>query len=300
MLNATIAFVMFGVALDLGIEDFKRLLKSPKPILVGAFSQFVALPLLTFFLAVSLRDWITPTIGLGMLLVASCPGGNVSNFISSVAKGNIALSVSLTAFSSAGALIATPLNFALWGNLFMKIYGGGPGPGFVPALQINPLDVLETIVIILGIPLASGIFFKDKFQNIALKMVTPVKRLSIGVFMALLLVLFLNNYFYFVRYVKYVFFIVFVHNLLALSSGYYLGKFFKLAKRERKTISIETGIQNSGLALALLFSPGIFPENLAVGGMAFIAGWWGLWHILSGLALAGIWSGFSLKANHDW
>ncbi len=299
LLNITIAFIMFGVALELSLDDFKRLIKSPKPALVGIFSQFIALPLLTFLLAISLKDYITPTVGLGMILVASCPGGNVSNFISSLARGNIALSVSLTAFSSVSGLIMTPLNFAFWGNLFMKVYSSSSNPDLVPNLEINPLSVLETIVIILGIPLVLGIFFKNKFPKTTSKIVVTIKRLSIGIFITLLFVLFFKNYDYFVQYIKYIFLIVLVHNLIALSSGFYLGKLFKLAKRECKTISIETGIQNSGLALALLFNPRIFPEDLAVGGMAFIAGWWGLWHILSGLTIAGIWSGFSLKPKED-
>ena len=94
----------------------------------------------------------------------------------------------------------------------------------------------------------------------------------------------------------YIFFIVLVHNALSLMMGYYTGKAVGLSLQDRKTVSIETGIQNSGLALALLFNPRIFPVELNVGGMAFIAAWWGVWHIIAGLTIAGIWSGFSLKS----
>lgn len=299
LLNITIAFIMFGVALELSMVDFKRLAQSPKPAILGIISQFLMMPFFTFLLAVLLKDYITPTVGLGMILVAACPGGNVSNFISALAKGNIALSVSLTAFSSIGGLIMTPLNFALWGNLFMQVYSNKGSAGLVPDLQIDPISVLETIVIILGIPLVLGVLFKAKFPNTTAKIVVTIKRLSIGVFLALLCVIFFKNYEYFIRYIQYIFLIVLVHNLVALASGYYLGKIFGLAKRECRTISIETGIQNSGLALALLFNPRIFPEDLAVGGMAFIAGWWGLWHIVSGLTIAGFWSGFSLSGNKE-
>ena len=113
-LNLTIALIMFGVALDMNLSDFKDLTKKPKPALVGILSQFILMPLFTFLLALSLGGVITPTIGLGMILVAACPGGNISNFISCLAKGNIALSVSLTAFSSLGGIILTPLNFTFW------------------------------------------------------------------------------------------------------------------------------------------------------------------------------------------
>ena len=117
LLNLTIAFIMFGVALELKPDDFRRLFKQPRPVLVGIFSQFLLMPLLTFLVVISLRNYITPTVGMGMILVAACPGGNISNFISSLARGNIALSVSLTAFSSLGGLILTPFNFAFWGNM---------------------------------------------------------------------------------------------------------------------------------------------------------------------------------------
>ena len=89
ILNLTIAFIMFGVALELKWEDFVSLFKRPKPALVGILSQFILMPLLTFLLTFSLQSFITPTIGLGMILVAACPGGNISNFMSSLAKGNV-------------------------------------------------------------------------------------------------------------------------------------------------------------------------------------------------------------------
>ena len=90
-----------------------------------------------------------------------------------------------------------------------------------------------------------------------------------------------------------------MHNALALAiGGYYTGKAFGLSHQDRKTIAIETGIQNSGLALALLFNPAVFPQDLAIGGMAFIAAWWGVWHIISGLTIASFWTrGIAKKAE---
>ena len=164
-LNLTIAFIMFGIALELKPEDFKKLLKSPKPAFVGVLSQFFLMPLLTFIIATLLGDIITPTIGMGMILVAACPGGNVSNFISSLAKGNVALSVSLTAFSSIGGLILTPFNFAFWGNLYLKFGASTMSSGLVQELQVDAVDVLQTIVLILGVPLVLGIFVSSKFPG---------------------------------------------------------------------------------------------------------------------------------------
>ncbi|MBT3647933.1 MAG: bile acid:sodium symporter family protein [Flavobacteriales bacterium] len=299
MLNATIAFIMFGVALELKPKDFIKLFKSPKPALVGILSQFILMPLLTFLIALSLGDFITPTIGLGMVLVAACPGGNISNFMSSLAKGNVALSVSLTAFSSFGGMILTPLNFAFWGNLYIQTYSNQNAVGLVRELNIDVLDVLVTILIILGIPLVAGVLFNLKFPELTSKILKTIKRISILAFIAIVVIIFTKNLDLFLTYIKYIFLLVLVHNALALTMGYFTGKAFRLNKTDCKTISIETGIQNSGLALALLFNPSIFPEDMAVGGMAFIAGWWGIWHIISGLTMAGFWSGFSLSKEEE-
>jgi bile acid:Na+ symporter, BASS family len=296
-LNLTIAFIMFGIALELKPDDFKKLFRSPKPALVGVLSQFLLMPLLTFLLAIGLGDFITPTIGMGMILVSACPGGNISNFISSLAKGNVALSVSLTAFSSLGGLFLTPFNFAFWGNLYLKFGANSADNALVQSLSVDAVDVLQTIVMILGAPLVIGIFVNLKFPRFTERIVQWIKRLSILVFIALIGIIFGSNFDLFITYIKYIFLIVLVHNALALTMGFYTGRLFGLAKRESRTIAIETGIQNSGLALALLFNPDVFPQDLPIGGMAFIAAWWGVWHIISGLTIAGFWSGFSLKST---
>ena len=296
-LNLTIAFIMFGIALELKPDDFKKLFRSPKPALVGILSQFLLMPLLTFLLASALGDFITPTIGMGMILVSACPGGNISNFISSLAKGNVALSVSLTAFSSLGGLFLTPFNFAFWGNLYLEFGAKTADNALVQSLSVDAVDVLQTIVMILGIPLVLGIFVNLKFPRFTESVVQWIKRFSILVFITLIAIIFGSNFDLFLKYIKYIFLIVLVHNALALTMGFYTGRLFGLAQRESKTIAIETGIQNSGLALALLFNPDVFPQDLPIGGMAFIAAWWGVWHIISGLTIAGFWSGFSLKST---
>ncbi len=296
-LNLTIAFIMFGIALELKPYDFKKLLKSPKPAFVGVLSQFLLMPLLTFLIAIAFGDIITPTIGMGMILVASCPGGNISNFISSLAKGNVALSVSLTALSSLGGLILTPFNFAFWGNLYLKYGAHSEASSLVQNLQVDAVDVLQTIVMILGIPLIIGIFVSSKFPDFSASIVSWIKKLSIVIFIALIGIIFASNFELFLKYIQYIFLIVLIHNALALTMGYFTGKAFGLEHQDRKTIAIETGIQNSGLALALLFNPAVFPQDMAIGGMAFIAAWWGVWHIISGLTIASFWGGFSIKKS---
>lgn len=297
IMNLTIAFIMFGVALELKPDHFRTLALHPKAAVVGAVSQFILMPILTFLLALAFRNYITPTIGLGMILVASCPGGNVSNFFSALARGNVALSVSLTAISDFGALLITPLNFAFWGTLFTKVYALLNASDLVRPLEIPFLHVLQTVIILLGIPLTLGMLLNIYLPKFTGKILIHVKRLSLIAFAAIIAVMFMKNWDFFLKYIKYIFLIVFVHNALALSLGWSFASIFRLPKRDRKTISIETGIQNSGLALLLLFNPKIFPPDLAVGGMAFIAAWWGLWHLIAGLTMGGIWSGFKLRSK---
>ena len=294
VLNLTIAFIMFGVALELKAVHFKNLALNPKSAVIGAISQFVLMPAMTFVLAITFRNFITPTIGLGMILVASCPGGNVSNFFSSLARGNVALSVSLTAISDFGALIITPFNFFFWGTAFTKVYSLLSAAEYVRPLEIPFVHVFQTIIILLGIPLMLGMLVNYFFPKFTAIILVHVKRLSLVAFAAIIVVMFLKNWDYFLEYVKYIFLIVLIHNALALSMGYGFASLFRRPFRDRKTISIETGIQNSALALLLLFNPKIFPPELAVGGMAFIAAWWGLWHLIAGIIMGGIWSGFKL------
>lgn len=289
-LNFAIAVIMFGVALELKPEHFTRLFKHPKPAIIGVVSQFVMMPLMTIILVILLRNYITMTVGLGMILVAACPGGNVSNFMCSLAKGNVALSVSLTAISDIGALILTPFNFAFWGNIFVKFYTNTGNSNLVQPLTIDPYHVFTTILLILGVPLVLGIVVNQKFPHFTSKIVVAMKRFSIVIFIAILLIIFIKNYDLFLAHIRFIALIVFIQNTLAFLIGYNFARLFKLEKRDRRTISIETGIQNSGLALALLFNPLIFDPKLAIGGMTFIAAWWGAWHIIAGLGISLYWS----------
>jgi len=294
-LNFALAFVMFGVALEIKLDHFKKLFLSPKSAIIGFVSQFLVLPFLTFLLTIALRDYLTPTMALGMILVAACPGGNISNFISSLSKGNLALSVSLTAIATLGAIIFTPLNFALWGKLAIGFYSTHGGEVLVRPIEIDAVQMFRTVFIILGIPIVLGIFVNEKFPKFTKMIVKPIKTISVIIFSAIVVIALIKNIDYFMMVIKYIFFIVLIHNALAFATGYFLPWIFKRPKVDRKTISIETGIQNSGLALVLIFNPKIFPPEMELGGMAIIAAWWGIWHILAGLTLAGIWSKFTIR-----
>lgn len=282
IMNITLAFIMFGVALEIDLKSFKDILLKPKSAIIGVISQFFLLPFVTFLLVIIIRP--TPSVALGMILVAACPGGNISNFISSVAKANIELSVSLTAVASVLAIFMTPLNFTFWGSMYIKSH-----PLLRP-IEIDPVQIFQTIFIILGIPVIIGMFFKRKFPELAAKIKSPIKILSILIFIGYVVAALSLNFSYFLQYIHLIIFIVFAHNTLALLTGFTISSIFKLPRKNRRSITIETGIQNSGLALVLIFNPKLFPPELDLGGMAFIAAWWGVWHIIAGLVLAFLWS----------
>lgn len=294
IMNFTIAFIMFGVALDMKFSGFKALIKKPKPLITGIVSQTILLPLATFLLILILKP--SQGVALGMILVASCPGGNISNFISSLSRGNVELSVSLTAVTTLSAIFITPFNFAFWGGLYAQT-----SPLLRP-IEIDAWQMFQTVVILLGIPLVLGILFSGKFPYLTAKILKPVKWASIIAFIGFVIGALAANFENFIQFIGLIFIIVLLHNALAFLTGYLFSRLFKLQARDCRTISIETGIQNSGLALALIFNPKIFPENLELGGMAFIAAWWGIWHIIAGLSLAFFWTvndKRKLKAKHD-
>ena len=278
IMNITIAFVMFGVALGIKLDGFRELIKKPKLVLAGWTSQFILLPIMTFLLVLIIRP--TPSVAMGMILVAACPGGNVSNFMTSLAKGNMALSVSLTAIATIMAVLMTPLNFFLWGTLYSKT------SELVIPFRIDHWEMLKTVFILVGIPLVLGIWFSKKFPALTQKIIKPIKIISIVIFIGYILAALSANLNYFFMYIHLIFLIVLVHNALAFSTGYGFASLLKLSDENRRTLTIESGIQNSGLGLVLIFNPLLFN---GLGGMAFIAAWWGIWHIVAGLSLGSWW-----------
>lgn len=276
-MNVVLAFVMFGIALEISVGDFKQLWSKPKPVLVGVLSQFLVLPALTFFLVWLIDPY--PSIALGMLMVAACPGGNISNFISHLAGGNTALSVCLTAIATLLAVVMTPLNLQLWGSFY------GPTAAILQEVAISPWQMVKLVALLLGVPLFIGMLVNYWKPILALKMAKILKVVSLLFFITLVFLALFNNRTVFLDYIFYVFWIVLVHNLLAFFTGFSLAKIFGLNTANTKSITIETGIQNSGLGLLLIFT---FFDGL--GGMALLAAFWGIWHIISGLLLATFWS----------
>ncbi len=282
IMNLAIAFIMFGIALDLRIRDFRGIIREPQSLVTGLISQFALLPAVTYALIKIINP--SPAVALGMILVAACPGGIVGNFFSALSRGNVALSISMTALATMAAIVLTPLNFALWGTLYVRT-----SPLLRP-LEIDPLQLFFTVFTLMGIPILLGLLFTRYFPQQAKKIMKPFRMFSFLAFATFVVMAFANNFDHFLNYVPPIFVIVLLHNGLALLTGWTFARLMKRPERDVRSIAIETGIQNSSLGLILIFNPKIFPPDLDLGGMAFIAAWWGIWHIVSGLALAGWWS----------
>lgn len=283
VINVAIGLMMLGVALELKLDDFKRIFRAPKAPVIGLAAQFILLPAFTFLLTLVLKP--PPSMALGMILVAACPGGNLSNLITYLAGGNCAVSVSMTAVSTAAAIFMTPLNLALWGSL---------NPHTAPilkAVRLSPFDVFINIFIILGIPLILGISLAGAFPKMATRVRKGFKIFSLVFFILIVAGALAANWQYFLKYVGFVFIGVLIHNALALNLGYWAARLFSLPPADVRAVSIEVGIQNSGLGLVLVFT---FFAGL--GGMAIITAWWGIWHIVAGLITAFIFSRRPLPA----
>lgn len=284
VLNIAIAIIMFGVALGITIDDFKRLFKNPKIVFVGVFSQFILLPAATFLAIILIEPH--PSFALGMMMIAACPGGNVSNFFSKMAGGNAALSISLTAFATLICIFMTPFNLQFWGSLYE------PTNIILEQVSLDWKDLLKLVSLILGIPLFFGMLIKHYHSEMATKIEKVLKPLSMLVFVALIFVAFSQNLDVFVNYIHHVIFLVIFHNIFAFIIGFYTAKSFGLNKQDTKTISMETGIQNGGLGLLLIF--GFFD---GLGGMALLAAFWGIWDVFSGMALATFWGRKKVKTT---
>jgi len=287
-MNITLAAIMFGVALEIRIQNFRDIMKYPKSAMLGVGSQFVILPALTFMLVIMLNP--PPSVAMGMILIAACPGGNISNFISSLSKANVALSVSLTAVATLSATLMTPLNFALWGGMYVR-YSSRALHLNIP-IEIDFLQMAQTVFILLGIPLLLGMYVGNRWPEFTKKYIKRIKIASVVLYLSFIFGALYANLEYFAGSILPIGILVFLLNIQTLSSGYLVGLIGKVSRPDRRTLSIETGIQNSGLALILIFNPKLFNGN---GGMAFMAAWWGIWQMISGLVLAAILSRISIS-----
>jgi BASS family bile acid:Na+ symporter len=284
VLNAVLAFLMFGIALDTRVADFKRVARMPLAFAVGVGAQFIALPAITYALTRLLG--VGPSIALGMILVACCPPGNISNILTHRAGGNVALSVSMTAVSNAIAIVAMPLNFAFWGGLHPT------ASALMRSIAIDPLEMGGHILVIIGLPFVLGIWCADRFPRWTERFKKPMRILSFVTLIVFILGAIAGNWRFFLDYVGLVIVAVALHDTLAFATGWLCARAFGLADYDRRALTIEVGIRNAGLGLVLIFS---FFGGL--GGMAVVAGVWGFWDIIAGLVLASWWGKQPLRGG---
>ena len=272
-LNICLAIIMFGVALDIKWIHFTELLNQKKAVVVGLVSQFIVLPVITVILIAVLP--ISTGMAMGMLLVACCPGGNVSNFYTQMARGNVALSVTLTAWSSLAAFLITPLSFLFWASLIPSLSIG------VKSFEVDFISITVNMLSILLLPLVLGMLVTRYLPTLSRKIASPIRLVSMLLLTGFIVVAVLNNQEAFGAYLGNVFWVVLLQNGLVIALAFYFSAAFKNDEAINRTIAIETGIQNSGLALILIFN--FFDGNAA---MAVVAAWWGVWHLISGFAFA--------------
>ena len=284
LLMLFMAVVMYGVALGLKPQFFRGVFNRPRALFLGLACQWLIFPFVTFLLCVLFHSFVPPIVAMGLILVASCPGGAVSNFMTSYAKGNAELSVLMSTVTTLGAPIFTPINYAIWGGLYTKYMDASAGY-VLRTLQVPPTQIALTVIVIIGIPVLLGLI-TVKFAPKASERLKDIMRyLSIVVFLCVAGMMMSQNFILFKENIGYVFIIVLIHNLVGFGVGYAASTIGKIPVKDRRAVTLETGIQNSGLGLLLLFNTGIFPPEIAKGGMVFVTAWWGVWHIISGLLL---------------
>ena len=276
VLKICLAFILFSLAIDIKKEDFKTLYTNPKSVIIGCFSQIFLLPFLTFVLVLIIKP--PASIAMGMIMVSACPCGNMSTYISYIAKGFIPLSITITAISTLLASITTPFNFYFYASHY------SPANAMLQEIHISLWYLLSSIILLLILPLMLGVSLQQFFPELIKKINKPVKIIALLFFILFLVGAFVGNRVVFIQYLPQIFGVVFIQNTLAFLVGYFFPKLFKIPETHCRSISIETGIHNSGLGLILVMS--FFKGN---GGMALIAAWWGIWHIISGMALAYFW-----------
>lgn len=284
LLMLFMAVVMYGVALGLKPQFFRGVFNRPRSLFIGLTCQWLVLPLVTFLLCVLFRRLVPSMVAMGLILVASCPGGAVSNFMTSYSNGNAELSVLMSTITTLGAPIFTPINYAIWGGLYAKYMDASAGD-VLRTLQVPPLQIAFTVIVIIGVPILLGLITVKFAPRASVRLKEIMRYLSIAVFLCVAGMMMSQNYDDFKKYIGYIFVIVFIHNLTGFVIGYTAATIGKTPVKDRRAVTLETGIQNSGLGLLLLFNTGIFPPEIAKGGMVFVTAWWGVWHIISGLLL---------------
>ncbi|CAD2077226.1 bile acid:sodium symporter family protein [Phocicoccus pinnipedialis] len=274
-INPLLMIIMFGMGLTLTTQDFKNVLKAPFKILVLAVAQFVAMPLIAVLLVLAFN--LPKEIAIGVILVGCCPGGTSSNVITYLARGNVALSVTATSVTTLLAPIVTPA-LTLW------LAGA-----YLP-VSFNSLFL--TIVKIVLIPIILGFAVQFFFEKTTQKAIGLLPLISVVGIIGVLTAVVSNNTTNIIKSGLLILLVVVLHNVIGYVIGFFIGKLFKFDLADQKTISIEVGMQNSGLAAALATTH--FDPIAAVPGAIF-----SVWHNFSGSIVANFYSKMTDNKNKE-
>jgi BASS family bile acid:Na+ symporter len=273
ILNLTLALMVLGLALDIRPRDFLKVLKSPKAPAIGLAAQFILLPAFTCGLTLLLD--LPAGIELGMILVAACPGGALSNFITHMSGGNTALSISMTAISSTVAVVMLPINFMFWASV------NPVANKLLLNINVSGTDIIQTLLLVLVAPLALGFIIQHFYPSMAEKIHRVLKYLSMVALFLFIFIAVMANYQHFLSQFWILFAAVLAHNILAMGTGFATSSIGGLPIADKKAVTLEVGMQNSSLAIAIVFS-----QFNGEYGMALICAFWGTWHIVSGIFFA--------------
>lgn len=275
-LNFIIVVNMFAISLNLRISDFKVVIKHPKTVLVGLTAQFFLLPLITFFFTLVLP--INPTVALAFIMVSCVPGGNLSNVFTFLARGNLPVSVGMTAVGFPIAVLLTPINFGIYTNLHPEI------APMVSAVRIDPFNFVTIISLNVLLPLLLGCWVGSTFKTFYAKVAPYIATFALISIGAIIVIIFKDNLHIPLKVSKYYMPYTVLHHAVVLISAYYFSSFFKVSDQDKRTIAIENGIQNApiGLVLLLTFMP-------TLSGAAITIAFWGAWQIFSTFWIAMYW-----------
>ena len=276
ILSLVLATMVFAVALEVKPDDFRRVMQTPRAVLCGLIPQFILLPVGTWLATLALD--LPPNIEVAMILVASCPGGSLSNVVTHFGRGNTALSVSISAAASLIALIATPFNFS-W-----MVASNPNTASWLKVLAIDPSDIWISLVLLLALPMSLGLIVATRFPGFTAKIQKPLANFALFMLLAFIVAgLFKERQLLNFALLP-LLLIVVLHNASGLFFGWITGIAMRVSERDRRAVMIEGGMQNAGLALGIIAVQ--FNSDL---GMVTLASLWGIWHIVSGMTLATFW-----------
>ena len=276
VLSLVLATMVFSVALELRVADFRRVAENPRAVVAGLVPQFVLLPGATWLVTLVLD--LPPNIEAAMILVACCPGGSLSNVVTHVGRGNTALSVSISAVAALMALFLTPFNFT-W-----MVATNPATAGWLRQLEVDPAGIWWSLLLLLALPMVAGLAVGRNLPVLTRRIQRPLSRFSLLALLAFIVLGLVKDRHLLNLQILPLLLIVVLHNASGLWLGWAAAKAFGVAERDRRAIMIEGGMQNAGLALGIIAVQ--FNSDL---GMVMIASLWGIWHIVSGMSLAWSW-----------